>query len=91
MKKLPLILAVVCPDGESEREPIRAKSIPRCSMCGDVRMLTDGVCDSCGEIIKHDDAIIDVLATLEDITQGDAQDRCADAASMLRKLLRRKT
>ncbi len=87
-EKLPLMAIVV--DEQPQREPIRAKTIPRCTVCGDVRVLTDGVCEPCGKIVEHDDAIIDVLATLEDITLGDAQDRCADAASMLRKLLRRK-
>ena len=41
--------------------------------------------------MQHDQSIIDIIVLLEDITQGDAADRCADAASMLRKLLKRKS
>ncbi len=83
-------MAVVV-DEQPQREPIRAKAVPRCSICGDMLMVTDSVCESCTKAIKHDESIIDVIAVLEDITLGDGHDRCCDAASMLRKLLRRKS
>ncbi len=84
-------LAIVEPAPEPQREPLRAREIPRCRSCGELRSLdTDGECHACADAREHDHGLIDVIAHLEDITQGDAADRCAEAASMLRKLLRRK-
>lgn len=79
------------PDTEPDREPIRPRAIPRCVSCGELRQL-DGrsECHACASARAHDEGLIDVIAHLEDITQGEASERCADAARMLRRLLRRK-